>query len=326
MNLRNLCGHIMATFLVATALTGCGSRSEPAQPEQATSETQAKTMVVTSLVLKEFAETVADSAIQISLLTPADTPARLWRPKVADIRRLQSADRILLQGAGYEPWKDRITVAQSRIVESSARYPDQLIEIPDFVTHQHGPEGAHSHPGIVWSTWLDPELLASQLQQVTAACIELRPDQKAEFETRSARLSLEIDALDRQLESLKAALSSSTASTSGQQQLLSDEPYALYLGRRIGLKITYLNWPEPPEPLSDEQKQKLSELVSRSAGPQTKVILIRNDRRAEDVEFAKSVGLRVVTIDLCEKMSDTSGSLIVRMKQNLDRLQDALQN
>lgn len=326
MNLRNLCGHIMATFLVATALTGCGSRSEPVQPEQATSETQAKTMVVTSIVLKEFAETVADSAIQISLLTPADTPARLWRPKVADIRRLQSADRILLQGAGYEPWKDRITVAQSRIVESSARYPDQLIEIPDFVTHQHGPEGAHSHPGIVWSTWLDPELLASQLQQVTAACIELRPDQKAEFETRSARLSLEIDALDQQLESLKAALSSSTASTSGQQQLLSDEPYALYLGRRIGLKITYLNWPEPPEPLSDEQKQKLSELVSRSAGPQTKMILIRNDRRAEDVEFAKSVGLRVVTIDLCEKMSDTSDSLIVRMKQNLDRLQDALQN
>ncbi len=130
------------------------------------------------------------------------------------------------------------------------------------MTHQHGPEGAHSHPGIVWTTWLDPELLASQLQLVTAACIELRPDQKTEFEARSARLSLEIDALDQQLESLKAAVSSSNAgsssnaASSGQLQLLSDEPYAVYLGRRLGLKVTYLNWPEPPEPLSNEQKQK----------------------------------------------------------------------
>lgn len=48
-------------------------------------------------------------------------------------------------------------------------------EDSDAVTHQHGPDGKHAHPGTVWATWLDPELLNSQLNQVTESLVRASP-------------------------------------------------------------------------------------------------------------------------------------------------------
>jgi zinc transport system substrate-binding protein len=319
---------ILSCALLPAFMCGCSETSREESVGAPTSLEDTTGIAVTSLVLEDLTRSIVSDSVTVVNVVPASKLSRLWKPTSKDVKRLQAAQRILIQGAGYEPWRDRITVPQSRLIDTSSGYYDQFIRIPDAVTHQHGPDGRHSHPGTVWATWLDPELLGSQLQRITTACSELMPDQKDVFEQRAARLTADIDNLERQIVSIRS-LSEQTSGEGAELEVISDTSAPLYLAKRLGWKLSWLHWPEPGESLSDSDREELKAILNERAKKNEAngvpvLFLLTSDRSPDDAVFAESLGLKVVRIDLCEKMSDTAAPVIKRLEKNLQEIEKAL--
>ena len=324
------CGLLRPAAIVGFCLVvscGCGAPEQSASPTSSSTPssstnssstpsaaTPRPVVQVTSWPLLEFTRAVAGPDVTVEPAGPAKTHSRRWRPAAASVRRMQQASLLLLSGAGYEPWKDRVSLPTSRVMDTSQGYLDQVLRIPDAVVHQHGPAGAHSHPGVVWATWLDPELAMSQVKQVTIALAKLLPQQSAEFTARAARLQAELQAVDDLL--VKRAEKKPPENL----RIFADTPYYLYLTRRLGWDLTYLHWPEASEPLSQSHRDELEQLVADGSGGSRGVFLMLAGRDADTAGWVESTGLRVIRIDVCEEMSENGGSITERMKSNILRL------
>ena len=128
-----------------------------------------------------------------------DGDPAMWVPDAAQIQQLQSAEFVLLNGAGAESWLKLITIDRQRLVDTSAKITDRLIPLEASVLHQHGPEGEHSHQGTAFTTWLDPQLAIAQAQSVTDELIRIAPSGETGFRDNMAKLEQELTQLDSRL-------------------------------------------------------------------------------------------------------------------------------
>jgi zinc transport system substrate-binding protein len=276
----------------------------------------AETSVSGTLQHSAAAAPATDSANAGNPVRAATQPvSRLWRPKVSDVRRMQNAVLIVMNGADYEPWQQRVSLPRTRILETTKDFQKELIEIPDAVVHQHGPEGGHSHPGTVWATWLDPELAMRQSQQIASSLVTRKPEHQQDFDTRAAQLQQQLKTLDDRIQQLtEKKLPEDFA-------VLGDGPYYQYLVRRLGWKFSYLHWPEAVQPVSDSDASSLKTQLNDKP---SRLFLMMSGRDTAAEQLAVSVGLRVVRIDLCETAENQPRSFPERMQENLNRLADAV--
>lgn len=304
--------------LLPAVLTGC-SQPDPGSPGQVeNSRADRPRIMVTSRPLLEITETLVDGAADVTLVVPDDTSSLVWSPSADDARQLQQAALILISGAGYEPWKSRVSLPGSRLRDTASGYYDQFIRIPDAITHQHGPDGKHSHPGTVWATWLDPNLCVAQIHAVSLSCKQLMPEHRQKTEAAEAKLSAEINALNSTIAVLKA--------TANDEAILvvADAPHYQYLLERLGWKLQYLHW-GPDETLSETDRAEFLTVWKNRPGETSGIFLMDSRRPEESAAFVRESGAVVVRIDLCETRSPESVAFPVRMKSNLQRLQAGLQ-
>ena len=231
-------------FLIVLLLTACGE-TEHAQPGNAGtgSQTAAHPLLVASnYPLFYFASQIAgDSEDVPQIVFPQiEGDPTFWAPSAEQIQLMQSADLVLLNGAGYESWLDWVTLDRDRLLDTSAGFTDQLIELEDTLTHQHGPAGEHAHPEIAFTTWLDPGLAVEQAEAVAAALESLAPDQAKRFRNNLSSLQSRLSDLDRELADTFAVL--------GDQPILFSHPVYQYLQRRYGLNGVSLHWEPDAEP------------------------------------------------------------------------------
>ncbi len=318
--------HLLRSLIPAltiAVLSGCGGSASNSSASNSTDESSAAAttdrsqirVCVTSQPLLEMARLVAGEQAAVENMIPSGERSLFWKPGAEEVRRLQSADLILIHGAGFEPWLNRISVPESAIVDTCSVFEDQRIRVSDAVVHQHGPDGEHSHEGVVRQTWLDPELAVAQLNQIVLAFTKLRPQYADEFLRRAVPLIHRLEATDSQIEALAAQTSEENLT------ILSDGPYYQHLTRRLKWKLDPLPWPEATSDLSEADRQQLRERAEKSAN---RLFFVRMDRSDSAAKLAESAGLTPVFIDLCEGISDTDASLDERLQQNTVRLTEAL--
>ena len=300
---------LMPAILLAVLIVGCDSSPQPAGTEAP----QRVTITVTSYPLLVMVETLAGGAADVKLVVPEDTTSPNWKPGASAIRTMQDATRILISGASYEPWLQRVTLPRSRLIDTAQGYYDQFIRIPDAVVHQHGPDGQHSHAGTVWAAWLDPELAASQLQQVQACLTELLPASRADVQQAADDLTAELDQLDQRVERITEATSA------GDIVALGDAPVYQYLTRRLGWSLTYIHLPAGG-PLSEDQRQAIHDAIAQH-GPA--IVLVRSALWEELHDVRSAAVVPFAEIDLCES-ADVEHLLTGRLNQNLTNITDAL--
>ena len=114
--------------------------------------------------LAYFAQRLAGDAIEVRLPVPEATDPAFWQPDVDDILLLQGAELVLLNGAGYSPWLNKVAISRRSLVVTIAQA--SWIPLQDQVTHSHGPRGDHAHGGHAVTTWLDMSLAATQARAV----------------------------------------------------------------------------------------------------------------------------------------------------------------
>ncbi len=297
--------------LAGTILSLSGCTSEPPRP--AKSGAERVTFAVTSYPLLAMTETMAGAAADVSLVTEGGSPSPDWKPTSAGIQAMQRATRILISGGDYEPWLQRVTIPRSRLVDTADGYYDQFVRIPDAVIHQHGPDGSHSHPGVVWATWLDPRLAMSQLERTRDVLLKVLPDQTAEVRGAADGMSEQLRQLDSRLEQL-------AASTAGKSiTVLGDAPVYQYLVQRLGWELHYIHLPDHG-PLSDADRESLTKAIAEH---QPSLVLLRATLSGEQAALQGDSAVPFALVDLCET-ADAERSLVERLGQNLDAIAAAL--
>ena len=84
---------------------------------------------------------------------------------------MHQAKVILVNGATYEKWLEKISLPKGRLVDTSELFRHRYISVEDVQTHNHGPTGEHSHAGTAFTTWIDFAQAAQQAEAVKNALI-----------------------------------------------------------------------------------------------------------------------------------------------------------
>lgn len=263
----------------------------------------------TNYPLAYFAQRIAAEAAEVRFQAPSGIDPAYWEPERSVIEAYQQADLVLLNGAGYEKWVERATLAASRLVNTSAAFQADYIPLQDAVTHSHGPEGQHTHAGFASTTWLDPRLAQQQAGAIRDALVRLLPERRTTFEANFRALADDLAGLDRDLERLAAK----------GRPLLASHPVYQYLERRYGLKLASLHW-EPEEMPAAGEWGRLERLLRRH---RARLMLWEAEPAAEIARRLSGYGVTVVVFAPCANRPD-QGDYLAVMRANLARLERAL--
>ncbi len=263
----------------------------------------------TNYPLAYFAERIAGDAADVRFPAPPGVDPAYWEPETSVIEAYQQADLVLLNGAGYEKWVERATLAASRLVNTSAAFEADYIPLKDAVTHSHGPEGQHTHAGFAFTTWLDPHLAQRQAEAIREALMRLMPERAADFEENLRALAADLAGLDRELKRI----------TAGGRPLLASHPVYQYLERRYGLDLVSFHW-EPDQMPAPGEWRRLERLLKRRPA---RLMLWEAEPLEEVRNRLAGYGVVVVVFDACANRP-AQGDFLTVMRENLARLERAL--
>lgn len=241
-------------------------------------------VVAVNYPLQYFAERLLDGAADVVFPVPEGVDPSFWRPSISEISMVQSADLILLNGAGFATWIDRVSLPRSRLVNTSAAIEDQFI-VTESITHSHGDGGEHSHEGLAAYTWLDPTLALAQAEAVAAAITARGLAPEDEVEARLSALTSELKALD---DGAQVALDAAEG-----VRMIATHPRYQYLSRRFDLSISSLEWDAGATP-SDEDLADLEALATETGA---RVLIWEAAPSPDATEAVEALGLQSVVVD-----------------------------
>jgi zinc transport system substrate-binding protein len=290
---------LLALLLIAS----CGRESSTSTAPATNGKPQ---VLVANYPLKYFAERIGGSTVEVVFPAPGDEDPAFWQPDDAAIAKFQSADVILMNGATYSKWAEKVTLPQSKLVDTSATFKAQYIEIKADSTHSHGPGGEHSHSGTAFTTWLDLTQAVQQAEAVKTALAKFAPDAEKNF----AALKSDLEALDARLIAVGKRLAN--------VPLVASHPVYHYLARRYALNLQAVLW--EPETVPDDKA--MEELKAILAKHPAKWMIWEGDPAKESVAKLDAIGVKSVVFDPCGNAPD-GGDFLSVMKANVEALEKA---
>ena len=211
-------------------------------------------VVAVNYALAYFAGRLAGDAVDVVFPVPAGRDPSFWRPAIADISAIQTANLILLNGAGFAAWTTKASLPRARVVDTSRGFADRYIKT-ETITHSHGADGEHSHEGIASFTWLDQEFAALQAEAVAAGLRRAKIGDPAAIDAALGDLKATLAALDAEAQALAGSAKGVSA--------IATHPRYQYLARAYGLDIASLEWEAGAAP-DGAQLEALSALVAET--------------------------------------------------------------
>lgn len=294
----------LAAPLLAAVVTSCGEKSAPSE-----SAVSGKPLVhAVNYPLAYFAERIGGDLVDLRYLPGEnDGDPAFWEPGEDDIAAMQAADLILLNGATYEKWRDKVSLPEAPLVDTSKDFAGEYIATEDGVTHSHGADGEHSHGGTAFTTWMDLQQAIWQAEAVRDALIDRLPDEKAVLEANFEGLATDLDQLHAEFRALGTAIEG--------QALVASHPVYQYFARRYGLKIEAVLW----EPETVPDTASLDELKAILAEHPAKWMIWEGEPAEESVRLLGELGVQSVVVDPCGNRPD-GGDWLSVMRQNVENL------
>ena len=175
-------GMPLAVAGIGIVAFACTSGGGPATPS---SSGPTISVVTTLYPLEYFARRIGGERVTVVNLVAPGVEAHSFDPTPADVRKLDTADVILYNGYGFEPWIDRALAA---------------ISSRDRTVIQAGQEGGakdvgQGGGGLDPHVWLDPQLAISQVQVIRTGLARADPDGEAVYDANTAAVVAELEAL-----------------------------------------------------------------------------------------------------------------------------------
>ncbi|PKK88826.1 MAG: hypothetical protein CVV64_17230 [Candidatus Wallbacteria bacterium HGW-Wallbacteria-1] len=268
-----------------------------------------------------MAEAIAGPHASLSPMFSPDQDPSESIPSRDCIRECQnSSDLILLNGAGFEKWMEKVTLPMEKIVETAAEMEDTFIFIKEEVNHSHGAAGLHSHQGLDGHTWLSPIMAIKQADAIFQAFTDLRPHLTEKFKTGFNTLKSDLMTLDQ---AFRKGLKDFRGT------LVASHPAYNYWAREYGVNLLSftLDPNEIPEASAlEHMKSKLNEIT-----PPPRFMLWESQPAPEVMKvITDNLGLRHILFSPCEAIApqnskSPNSSFVEKMHQNLERLFHSLE-
>jgi len=308
--LRRVGRVVFGTAFLAMACSG----SKPADEltgAQTPNPNEAKLLVyAVNYPLQYLAERIGGDLVRVEFPAPEDGDPAFWSPDPTTVGAYQKADVILLNGAGYAKWTDRVTLPPTALVNTSESFEDKYIYVENAVTHSHGPEGDHSHGEAAFTTWLDPTLAIRQADAIRSAFVSARPEHEAAFQEGFQSLERDLVELDESLEEIFSG---------NEQPLLASHPVYQYIARRYAIDLRSVHF-EPNEYPDEKSWRGLQELLVEHPA---KWMLWEGQPLDETRKKLQEFGVDSVVYDPCSN-KPAAGDFLGVMRGNVNRLREVV--
>ncbi|MCH2078188.1 MAG: metal ABC transporter substrate-binding protein [Rhodobacteraceae bacterium] len=245
---------------------------------------EAPSVIAVNYPLAYFAERLAGDAMDVNFPVPAGVDPSFWRPSISDISTVQGADLVLLNGAGFATWIDRVSLSRSRLVNTSRGIEDQFI-VTESITHSHGDGGEHSHEGLATYTWLNPTLASAQAEVIAGMMSARGLAPEADVDAALTVLKGDLEALHQEVATALSAVVG--------VPMIATHPRYEYLADRYDLTITSLEWDAGAAPTEEELAQ-LSDLMAET---DAQVLIWEAEPPAEGAAATEALGLANVVFE-----------------------------
>ena len=299
-------------LLTALLINGCEPAADGGSDAAIANDSKLITVFTVNFPLAYFAKRIGGDHVTVTFPVPTDVDPADWSPTPETIGEYQRADVILLNGAGYAAWTSRATLPTSKLIDTSAGFPDDLLYIEDAPAHTHGPEGEHAHKNLASTTWLDPMLAIEQARAIQDVLGKTRPKLMAGFESGFDSLNADLSELDRELLAL--------FEQAGDRPLLFSHPVYQYLIRRYDLDARSMHW-EPDRPLTDADLDALAHILSTHAA---NTLIWEKEPLPATRDMLNRLGVTSVVFEI-GATAPPDGDYLALMWRNLGNLRGAFQ-
>ncbi|MEW6662434.1 MAG: metal ABC transporter substrate-binding protein [Bacillota bacterium] len=303
-------------FCTVLLLSGCGGQpvSIPQRPEPAFSPLR---VVATFYPVAFLTEQVGGERVEVVSLVPPGTEPHHWEPTARQMVLLQEANLFVYNGAGLEPWAERLVHSPENprliVVEASAGlkllkqeqkdWPaEQEKNLNHTKNHQHDHKEQatreqaeeHYHDGeFDPHVWLDPLLAKQMAANIAAGLMQADPDGAATYQKNLA-------ILQERLADLHSRFQEALKGKAGQPIVTSHAAFG-YLANRYGLVQVPIMGLSPEAEPSPAQMAKLVRLVRGTGVKYIFSETLANPRIAETL--AKEVGAEVLILNPIEGLT-----------------------
>lgn len=296
---------ILKFVLVTACITGLAACDKQGTAMQIPDSRPVEVIAVNN-PLYFFTRELAADLVTVSLIAPAGIDPAKWTPTIEDILRLQQAELVILNGAGYSNWLDRVALTHSKLIDTSSSFTSELIPLEQEVTHSHGPAAEHSHSGYAFTTWMDLNLARLQVHGIARALSKRWPNAAEDIARRETLLDQKLEILDLSYQRETAKIKAKT--------IIYSHPVYQYFDRRYRLNGHALHW-EPNEQPSVDQWSDLASIVGASED----VLFIWEDSPKESV-ISRLHEMNIETVVIRPAAGESQLDWAVEQQRNIDRL------
>jgi len=269
-------------------------------------------LLASSYPLADWASALL-AGTEVELRSPALAGDGDLRDSAPNPEDLLIADLIILNGAGFENWLDRVSLPEDQVLRTAnvfakdwktfetvhEGHDDEVHAHPEGHDHDHG----HVHTGTDPHTWLDPLQAKQQALAIAEALIKLYPEHAETIQANQPALLAKFDDLQASLAGIKPV------------HFLTSHPAYEYLARRHSWKTTALD-------ISPDAALAPAELEAVAAAKAEMMLWEGEPCEAIQAQLTK-LTLPFVVFSPVERKPE-SGDYFTAMQENIDRLKAAL--
>ena len=285
-----------------------------------------KPLVVASFYpLYEFSRQVAGDHAEVVSLVPMGVEPHDWEPSPPDVVRVQKAKLFVYNGAGLEPWVEKLLRdAKARgtvVVRATERVALISGDRPGH-EHKHAPKPGASSKGdkhaVDPHVWLDPVRAQAQVEAIRAGLAKVDPPNAPAYATNAQAYRTKLAALD-------AAFASGLKQCARREFVTTHSAFT-YPARRYGLTQIPIQGVERE---SEPSPADLAALVKQVKERKVQYVFFEtlvSPKLAETL--AREIGAKTLVLNPIEgltKEEQAAGKTYVSlMEENLRNLRTAL--
>ena len=276
--------------------------------------------------LYEFSRQVAGDRAEVISLIPSGVEPHDWEPSPQDVVRVQKARLFVYNGAGLEPWVDKLLRdAKAKgvvVVRASERVA--LIRGEDH-GHAHGQETKNEGEpkgdthAVNPHVWLDPVRAQAQVEAIRAGFAKIDPPNAAAYAANAQAYRARLAALD--------AAFASGLKQCARRDIVTTHAAFSYVARRYGLAQIPISGLGPE---SEPSPADLAALVKQVKERKVQYVFFEtlvSPKLAETL--AREVGAKTLVLNPIEgltKEEQAAGkNYVILMEENLGNLRTALE-
>ncbi|GEO36436.1 zinc/manganese transport system substrate-binding protein [Skermanella aerolata] len=191
-------------------------------------------VVASMSVLGDLVQRVGGADVRVTTLVGPDGDAHVFEPTPTDARTVQSADLLVVNGLGLEPWMQRLAKSTGYtgpfVTATKGIKPRQAEEGPEEEHAGHG-HADHGHGGIDPHAWQSVANAKLYVKNISDGLAKADPPHADTYRANADAYTQELDALDQQVKAAFARI------PRPERKIITSHDAFQYYGAAYGLTL-----------------------------------------------------------------------------------------